>query len=616
MISLSQMNLRNVVAKCLTFSLLILPSFASAQSGTTVESAVTPVTPEPIPTLKLPGVTSENTGSMTKDGADSTTQDGSTTKDGAGSMTKDGAGSMTKDGAGSMTKDGAGSTTKDGAGSTTKNDGPTLEERRAAWMAELEQLTFAEIVKRIRDDEYKINQLYINIPLGDPVKQRAFQNEILALQSEVVELNRLLEPAAVEAFRSDPTGSRAAATKVFEVLASKLSPRGRNSRYNPKEGLRLVDAILEIKGGDIGIEPGVRPAPEDEAFIRVIFQGYLASYGLQEFERAEQFLTRLENMDIGLDPNLRETFETTVEDWKKEESIRTEEARVDNLPRVKLETTHGDVLIELFENEAPNTVANFIKLTKEGYYDGLEFFQVVPSSYARSGCTANDGTTHPGYRIRNEFENIRSHFAGTVVMQNDGENTAGSQFMILHRPDPNLKEKVVSFGRVIEGLENVYRFKTVNRIRNAGGEATIINNATVVRGPTYEHKLETIDDSSGLLFEDPSKILPSAGGSASRPTILPPSGFSTRPVVPTSPSIRPGARGSSTRPSGSLTQPSGSSTQPRGFSTRPVVPTSPSIRPGARGSSTRPGGSSTQPSGSSTRPSGSSTQPSGSSTRP
>ena len=595
MISLSQMNLRNVIASCLTFSLLILPSFASAQSGTKVEA----VTQEAIPTLKLPA-TSENTGSMTKDGAGSMTKDGagsmtkdgagSMTKDGAGSATKDGAGSATKDGAGSMTKDGAGSATKDGAGSATKDgagsatkDGPTLEERRAAWMAELEQLTFAEIVKRIRDDEYRINQLYINIPLGNPVKQKEFENAILALQSEVVELNRLLEPAAIEAFRSDPTSSRAAANKVFEVLASKLSPRGRNSNYNPAEGLRLVDTILEIKGGNIGVEPGVRPLVEDQPFMNVIYQGYVASYGSQNFDRAEEFITRLENMlenmEEKLDPKLRETFDATVEDWKKEELIRAEEARVDNLPRVKLETSDGDVLIELFENEAPNTVANFIKLTQEGYYDGLEFFQVVPSLYARSGCTANDGTTHPGYRIRNEFENIRSHFAGTVVMQNDGENTAGSQFMILHRPDPNLKEKVVSFGRVIEGLDIVYGFNTVNRIRNAAGEATVINKATVVRGPTYEHKLETIDDSSGLLFEGPGtgEAAPvngssSRGGSTSRPnSILPSSGYSTRPTVPSSPSIRPGA-GSSTRPSsGSSTRPSsGSSTRPSsGSSTRP-----------------------------------------------
>ena len=573
MISLSQVNLRNVIANSLAFSLLISPCFASAQgllgtpeaSGIKVNSAAEPATQTQEPTVvTLPGGVSESAGSMKKDNA------GSMTKDGAGSMTKDGAGSMTKDGAGSMTKDGDGSTTK--AKALGAESELTLEERRTAWMAELEQLSFTELVKRIRSDEQRINKLYINIPLGNPTLQRTFQSEIRAMQEEVVILNRLLEPAAVEAFRSDPTGSRAAAIKVFEVLASKLSPKGRNSKYDPKEGLRLVDTILEIKGGNIGVEAGVQPLPEDEPFIRVIWQGYLAAYGLQDFERAGAFLTRFENMDIGLEPSVRTTFEATVEDWKKEEAIRAEEARADNLPRVKLETTGGDVLIELFENEAPNTVANFIKLTQEGYYDGLEFFQVAPSLYARSGCKANDGTTHPGYRIRNEFENGRSHFAGTVVMQNDGDDTAGSQFIILHRPDPNLKEKVVSFGRVIEGLENVYAFKRVNRIRNAGGEATIITKATVVRGSTREHELEMIDDASSLLSEGPDSVLP--GGSGARPsngsasrsqpdTIL--GGVSASSLVPASPVARP--KGSSPRPAGSSRRPS-ASPRPSGSSSR------------------------------------------------
>lgn len=547
MISPSQVNLRIVVANCLAFSLLIFSSVASAQgllgtpngaSGIKVESAAEPVVQEPT-VVTLPGV-----GSTTKP------VDGSTTKPAVGSSTKVDAGSSTKPVAGSSTKPVAGTGVK-GVADLTAEEKLDLEKRRAAWMAELEKLTFSELVKRIRDDEQKINNLYIRIPLGYPAKQREFQSAIAALQTEVIVLNQLLEPAAVEAFRSDPTGSQAAAVKVFEVLASKLSPRGRNSRYDPKEGLRLVNTILEIKGGNIGTELGVSPLPEDEPFIRVIFQGYLASYGLQDFTRAEEFLTRLENMEIGLDPQVRETFEETLEAWEKEKSLRAEEAKVDNLPRVKLETTDGDVVIELFENEAPNTVANFIKLTKEGYYNGLEFFQVVPSNYARSGCTANDGTTHPGYRIHNEFENGRSHFAGTVVMQNDGENTAGSQFIILHRPDPSLKGKVVSFGRVIEGLENVYRFKTVNRIRIAGGEATIINKATVIREPAFEYKLETIDDASGLMFEGPGDVLtdglaPSGSSYQPKPgdypAILPPSGYSTRPVVPSS-------GGSSSRPS-------------------------------------------------------------------
>ena len=428
-------------------------------------------------------------------------------------------------------------------------------------MAELEQLTFAEIVARIRKDERQINQLYINIPLGFPAKQRVFQNEIAALQGEVTVLNQLLEPAAVEAFRSDPSASQAAATKVFEVLESKLAPQGRNSKYDPKEGLRLVNTILEIRGGDIGKEPGVSPPPEEAPFLQVIFQGYLACYGLQDFEKANDFLTRLENTNIGLDPKLRETFQATVDAWEKEKVLRDKEAKADDLPRVKLETTNGDVVLELFENEAPNTVANFINLTKDGYYDGLEFFHVAPSSYARSGCTANDGTTHPGYRIRNEFDNGRHHFAGTVVMQNDGENTAGSQFIILHRPDPNLLNKVVAFARVIEGLDIVYGFSTVNRIRSAGGKATIINKATVIRDRGHEYKPETIAEDPNLVYQN------STQGSSSR---LVPNGYSTGSAAPT--------RGSSSRPaavSGSSTRPSavgGSSSRPRksgGSSSRP-----------------------------------------------
>ena len=325
------------------------------------------------------------------------------------------------------------------------------EKQKAAWLAGLKKLTFKELVKKIRDDERQIDQRYIRMPMI-PKEQLVFERQIRALQYEVIVLNELLEPAAVEAFRSNPMESKAATDKVFEVLASKLKPRGRHSSYDPAGGLRLVNTILEIKGGDIGMDPDAAPTPEDEPFMQIIYQGYLASYGLQDFKSADEFLTRLENLNIGMKPEVRENFEQTLALWRDEEAIRAEEARADDLPRVKLETTGGDVVIELFENEAPNTVANFIKLVNQGYYDGLEFFHVVPSLYARSGCTANDGTTNPGYRIRNEYENGRRHFAGTVVMQNDGENTAGSQFIILHRPDPNLDGKVVCvrpcYGRV------------------------------------------------------------------------------------------------------------------------------------------------------------------------
>ena len=107
---------------------------------------------------------------------------------------------------------------------------------------------------------------------------------------------------------------------------------------------------------------------------------------------------------------------------------------------------------------------------------------------------------------------------------------------------------------MIEGLENVYGFKTVNRIRNAAGEATVINKATVVRGSAYEHKLETIDDASGLLYENPDSLVPRGAGAQ--------------------PSSGSGSRGSDSRPKPRVSTPV---LQPRGSSARP-----------SGGSSTRP----------------------------
>jgi cyclophilin family peptidyl-prolyl cis-trans isomerase len=352
---------------------------------------------------------------------------------------------------------------------------------------EVEGLSFTELSALIRNNDRLIDRHYIGMPVSDVERQLLFQGEIKRLKKENELLVQLLEPAAIAAFRENPNGSRAAAATVMDLLASKLSPRDRSSKYDPKAALKLVETILEIKGNDLGREPGVKPEPDAEPLIKVVYQGYLACYGMQKFDRADEYLTRLENMPIGLRPEVRSMLESTKTAWQQEEEMQKQDATA-NLPRVKLETSDGDVLIELFEDQAPETVANFVSLVADGFYDGLEFFQVIPSMYARTGCTENDGTTIPGYRIRNEFENARGHFAGTLVMHNDGDNTAGSQFMILHRPDPNLVGKVVAFGRVIEGMDVVYGFKSVNRIRTKGGEAATINKATIVRKRDHEYR--------------------------------------------------------------------------------------------------------------------------------
>lgn len=352
---------------------------------------------------------------------------------------------------------------------------------------ELEQLNFGQLQILIRENNQLIDRNYIGMPVSDVNMQLLVKAEIDRLKTENKLLTELLEPAAIAAFRDNPNGSQLAAATVMDLLASKLSPRDRNSIYDPKSALRLVETILEIKGNDLGRVPDETPEPEAKPLIDVIYQGYLACYGIQDFKRADEYLTRLENMAIGLSPEVREMFDATSAAWEKELALRDQDATA-NLPRVKLETSEGDVVIELFEDNAPETVANFVSLVEGGFYDGLEFFQVIPSMFARAGCSENDGTTIPGYRIRSEFENPRGHFAGTVAMHNDGENTAGSQFMIMHRPDPNLVNEIVAFGRVVEGMDVVYDFKAVNRIRTKGGEAATIKKATVIRKRDHDYE--------------------------------------------------------------------------------------------------------------------------------
>ncbi len=151
--------------------------------------------------------------------------------------------------------------------------------------------------------------------------------------------------------------------------------------------------------------------------------------------------------------------------WRQEQLVRAAEASADDLPRVELVTAQGRIVLELFENEAPNTVANFIALAESGYYEGIKFHRVLPNFMAqagdpntRDGTDGAAGTAGPGYRIPDEFarEGARNHFTGTLSMaKTPGANTGGSQFFLTHTPTAHLNGKHTVFGRVLSGLDVV-----------------------------------------------------------------------------------------------------------------------------------------------------------------
>lgn len=126
------------------------------------------------------------------------------------------------------------------------------------------------------------------------------------------------------------------------------------------------------------------------------------------------------------------------------------------MKKATIETDFGTIEIELFDKEAPGTVANFQKLIEEGFYDGLTFHRVIPGFVAQGGCPRGDGTGGPGYTIPCETEgNPHKHVRGALSMAHRGPNTGGSQFFIVYAPQPHLDGVHTVFGQVVSGMEAV-----------------------------------------------------------------------------------------------------------------------------------------------------------------
>ncbi|MCI0496348.1 peptidylprolyl isomerase [candidate division KSB1 bacterium] len=131
-----------------------------------------------------------------------------------------------------------------------------------------------------------------------------------------------------------------------------------------------------------------------------------------------------------------------------------------------IKTNKGNLTIQLFAEEAPLTVANFVKLSEEGFYNGIIFHRVVPDFVIQAGCPRSDGWGGPGYMIRCEI-NPKRYDRGTVGMALAGKDTGGSQFFITHTPQPHLDGRYTVFGQVIQGLnvlDEIQPFDAIEKI--------------------------------------------------------------------------------------------------------------------------------------------------------
>lgn len=264
---------------------------------------------------------------------------------------------------------------------------------------------------------------------------------------------------------------------------------------NPNEAMKVVRKLRKLK-------PDILPLQRDEALL---------AYRLNQFDEAIAF-NKLNVPELleEVPPMKRGLFGSAAkvkEAYERELEIRAVEAKADDLPRVKIKTVHGDIVIELFENEAPETVASFIYLVELGFYDGTYFHRVIHELLAHGGGFTKLGRQECGYFIKDEMrtENARRHFRGSVCMANKATpNSASSEFYITTSPTPALDwdgtDKDVAantvFGRVISGMNAVDKLTTTFQIDHDENKEVFIEGiqpdeivkASVIRKRDHEYK--------------------------------------------------------------------------------------------------------------------------------
>ncbi len=232
----------------------------------------------------------------------------------------------------------------------------------------------------------------------------------------------------------------------------------------------------------------------------------VAAYCVNEYDLAEPWLKTAQASGVlaKISNDMRrdyvgyaEVIDDTKAGWAKEKKIREAEAKANDLPRVLMKTSAGDMEIELFENEAPNTVLNFITLVDQGFYNKLKFHRVLPGFMAQGGDPKGDGSGGPGYMIPCECyrPDHRLHFRGSLSMAHAGRDTGGSQFFLTFVPTKHLDGKHTVFGRVISGLDVLAKLKRRNPDDRTVGTADTIIEAKVTRRRNHSYDAKDLKKS-------------------------------------------------------------------------------------------------------------------------
>ena len=336
---------------------------------------------------------------------------------------------------------------------------------------------FRSLHSQIGDLIAKLATLQIEYRTAGEDKRADIQQKYKDLVAKGLKLEPQLIEAAEKAYQQAPNADKEIVDFLVELLREKVDA----DDYEPaaKIGKLLVDNKC-----------GVKEVPNLAG---------IAAFAVSDFKAAEKYLTLADSQGYyktgpqrtkGRRASQRGEFYLRLipyykKAWAREKLVRARDAKA-NLPHVLLKTTKGDIELELFEDQAPNTVANFVSLVQSGFYTNVTFHRVLEHFMAQGGDPEGTGGGGPGYTIPDEchLPNHREHFRGTLSMaKTELPDSGGSQFFICFVPTPQLDGKHTVFGRVVSGMDVLAKLQRRDPEKTEQPRPDKILEATVYASP-------------------------------------------------------------------------------------------------------------------------------------
>lgn len=290
-----------------------------------------------------------------------------------------------------------------------------------------------------------------------PERKDEIQTQFAPLLAETAGLQKSLVPLAIDAFKAQNSQDDELAVFLMTML---------DKTVVSTEEYETAYVIAKALDGSI---------PEQYSYLYA-YAAY-AAFNVMELDDAEAFyqkaketggLEGLRKQDPRGEMQIPAMITQVLPQYRKlwpEELAAREKDAAEELPRVLLRTTKGDIVLELFLREAPEAVGNFMTLVSQKYYDGVPFHRVLAHFMAQGGDPTGTGTGGPGYCIKDECKkpSARMHFRGSLSMaKTAAPDSGGSQFFLCFIPTVHLNGQHTVFGRVVEGLEVLSELQRIN----------------------------------------------------------------------------------------------------------------------------------------------------------